>query len=63
MLIKIKSEKEGFKCERCGHEWLPRSNEKITTDNLPVRCPYCNSPYWNKPRKNKFKKLVRAKQC
>ena len=36
----------GYKCERCGHEWLPR-NEK----REPKVCPNCKSPYWNVPRK------------
>lgn len=35
----------GFQCERCGHEWLPRTGEE------PRVCPKCKSPYWNKPRK------------
>lgn len=32
-------------CTRCGHEWIPR------TDELPTVCPNpaCKSPYWNKP--------------
>jgi len=36
----------GFKCERCGHEWLPRNHE-----DRPRVCPKCKSPYWDKPRK------------
>lgn len=32
-------------CERCGHEWITRSNEK------PRVCPKCKSPYWDKPKK------------
>jgi len=35
---------KGYKCERCGKEWIPRKEEK------PVVCPKCKSPYWNKPR-------------
>ena len=31
-------------CERCKHIWITRSEE------LPVVCPNCKSPYWNKPR-------------
>lgn len=42
---------EGFRCERCAHEWLPR--EKGVA---PKVCPTCKSPYWNKPRKDKEKK-------
>ena len=38
---------EGFRCERCGHEWLPREKGQE-----PTVCPKCKSPYWNKPRKS-----------
>lgn len=41
--MKIKLHK--FKCNRCGHVWIPRK------ENEPERCPKCNSPYWNKKRK------------
>lgn len=45
--IKVK----GFKCERCGHEWIPNDIKKE-----PRVCPKCKSPYWNIPRrKNKPK--------
>lgn len=38
-------------CERCGHKWITRSEE------LPIVCPNCKSPYWNKPKQeNKEKK-------
>jgi|ERR1700684_4304277 predicted Zn-ribbon and HTH transcriptional regulator len=37
----------GFRCERCGHEWVPRES-----DSEPRVCPRCKSPYWNKPRKS-----------
>lgn len=37
---------EGYKCERCDHEWIPRE----TTEGEPLVCPRCKSPYWNKPR-------------
>lgn len=42
---------EGFRCERCGHEWLPR--EKGGPE--PKVCPKCKSPYWNTPRKTTVK--------
>lgn len=45
---KIKITKEGFKCERCGHEWIP-----YDTKQEPTVCPKCKSPYWNKPKKKK----------
>ena len=44
---KVKITMEGFKCERCGHEWIPRNPE-----DHPRVCPKCKSPYWDKPRKN-----------
>jgi len=37
----------GFRCERCEHEWLPRSDQE------PRVCPKCKSPYWNRPRRVK----------
>jgi len=38
---------EGFRCERCGHEWVPRDKGQE-----PTVCPKCKSPYWNKPKKS-----------
>jgi len=38
---------KGYRCERCGHEWIPRSS----TEGMPTICPKCKSPYWNKPRR------------
>jgi len=35
------------KCERCGHSWITRS------EDVPVVCPKCKSPYWNKPIEKK----------
>ena len=35
----------GYRCERCEHEWLPRSRQ-----HEPKVCPRCKSPYWNQPR-------------
>lgn len=39
----------GYRCERCGHEWLPRGRE----NGDPLTCPVCRSAYWNSPRKAK----------
>ena len=36
----------GFRCERCGHEWIPRGNP----DQEPKVCPKCKSPYWDRPK-------------
>lgn len=38
---------DGFRCERCEHEWVPR--DKAAPD--PKVCPKCKSPYWDRPRK------------
>ena len=37
----------GYRCDRCGHEWLPR--RKVETD--PRICPKCKTAYWNQPRR------------
>lgn len=34
------------RCERCGHEWETKE------DQLPLTCPKCKSPYWNRPRRS-----------
>ena len=47
-MAEIKITIRGFKCERCGHEWIPRNKEEV-----PIICPKCKSPYWNKPKKSK----------
>ena len=36
----------GYHCERCTHEWIPKSQKKE-----PSVCPKCKSPYWDKPRR------------
>ena len=35
-------------CLRCGWVW------KCKGKGLPLTCPHCRSPYWNKPRKNRL---------
>ncbi len=52
IMAKIKITVNGFRCERCKHEWIPRT--KIKED--PIICPNCKSPYWNIPKKNKKRK-------
>jgi predicted nucleic acid-binding Zn-ribbon protein len=34
----------GYRCGRCGHEWVPRDVEKP-----PKGCPKCRSPHWDVP--------------
>ena len=46
-MAEITIKMRGYKCERCEHEWIPRSKEN------PIICPKCKSPYWNKPKKKK----------
>ncbi len=31
-----------FKCIKCGHEWIPRTEEK------PKSCPACKNRKWHK---------------
>lgn len=49
-MAKIKLTVDGYRCERCGHEWAPR------TEGEPKVCPHCKSPYWSTPRKRPAKK-------
>jgi hypothetical protein len=46
-MAKSKISTEGFTCERCNHDWVPRS-----LDKPPKICPRCRSSYWNKSRKD-----------
>lgn len=39
---------DGYRCDRCGHEWLPRDKSQD-----PKVCPKCKSPYWNTPRRER----------
>ena len=38
----------GCRC-RCGHEWLPRADEKGHRER-PSVCPACKSPRWDKEK-------------
>ena len=51
-MAKIKILVEGYRCERCEHEWIPR----VKKEEEPTICPKCKSPYWDKPRQEKKKK-------
>ena len=49
----------GFRCERCGHQWIPRGIEALVSEQpkapkveKPKVCPKCKSPYWDRPRRN-----------
>ena len=40
----------GFKCQRCGHKWIPHDPDKP-----PRTCPKCKSPFWDRKRRNKVR--------
>jgi len=42
-LIDIK--KKGFRCLKCGNEWIPRKK-----NSLPRVCPKCRSYKWDEPK-------------
>ncbi len=37
----------GYRCDRCGHEWIPRGE----AEREPRTCPHCKSAHWNAPKK------------
>jgi len=39
-----------YECLRCGHRWIGRLETK------PVRCPRCQSPYYDRPRQQPQKR-------
>jgi uncharacterized OB-fold protein len=41
MNITITKEADGYKCNKCGHEWIPRYTEP------PKVCPACKRTTWN----------------
>ena len=43
-----KAKLNGYRCDRCEHEWLPREKGQH-----PKVCPKCKSPYWDTPRRAK----------
>ena len=49
---RVKIEMDGFRCLRCGYEWVPRIFKEREE---PTICPRCKSPYWNKARTNKVR--------
>lgn len=39
---------KGYRCRRCGHQWVPR---RIFGEiREPRVCPRCRSPYWNRDK-------------
>jgi len=43
----------GYRCERCGHEWVPRGDVSVE----PRVCPKCKSPYWDRQRKMSYEEF------
>jgi len=46
----------GYRCERCGHEWIARSprstppgRKKSAPPPKPRQCPKCKSAWWDVP--------------
>ena len=46
-MAKLKIKIDGYKCERCGHEWVKRGKRPE-----PTVCPKCKSVYWNEKRED-----------
>ena len=46
---KIQIIKEGCRCRKCNHEWIPRK------EGRPELCPSCHTPYWDHVREEKKK--------
>lgn len=42
-------------CKRCKHEWVRRQ------EKLPVKCPKCTSPYWDKDYAEKSQNKTKSK--
>lgn len=40
---------DGYECERCTHQWVPRNRTRA-----PKVCPRCKSPYWDRKRRSEM---------
>lgn len=49
--------KKGFKCLRCGYEWIPRKHSKKIGE-APKLCPKCRTYLWNKPKRSDKDKAI-----
>lgn len=48
----------GYRCERCGHEWVARSSRNATPTKrskptTPRICPKCKSAWWDTPKEKR----------
>lgn len=50
--------RQGLKCCRCGHVWVPRRKPGKPLDDV-VACPKCNSELWDIPRSDTPRKSHR----
>ena len=44
----------GYRCERCGHEWVARGSRNVKPKkgaelSKPKQCPKCKSAWWETP--------------
>lgn len=45
---KVQITVDGWRCARCGHEWVPRFYFSADRSMVPPKvCPRCKSPYWD----------------
>src|SRR5438105_2785689 len=55
---RTKEEQPGFRCERCGHEWVARRPRNLPPGKTgkreklpkPRLCPHCKSAWWDTPK-------------
>jgi predicted Zn-ribbon and HTH transcriptional regulator len=49
----------GYRCERCGHEWIARTSRNAPAGKKPGKlpkpriCPHCKSAWWDVPKTEK----------
>ena len=41
---------KAWECNRCEYVWAKKTDDKGMVKSVPVCCPDCSSPYWNKKR-------------
>jgi hypothetical protein len=55
-VAEIKITVPGYRCERCGHEWVARGahqsdpRAKKKSEAKPRICPKCKSAWWDVPK-------------
>ena len=47
MIINKRGKMKTYKCVKCGHEWIPRSDKK------PESCPKCKNRKWQEEKVGK----------